>query len=134
MVTPFSYGELMARMNEIMRQRQVEGTNSIVIGEVSIDRNTRQVTVGEREVRLSEKEFALLLALAEEPTTVISKEEILQKVWGYRSIGHTRTLDAHANRLRRKLDPDGSRHLIQSMWGVAYAFTWPVKNEQRGTE
>ncbi len=58
-------------------------------------------------------------ALASDPTRVFSKEELLRDVWGYRSLGRTRTLDSHASRLRRKLDPDHGRFVV-NCWGVGY--------------
>ena len=76
-------------------------------------------TVGEREVVLANKEFALLRALATEPHRVFTKEELLRDVWGFRSMGRTRTLDSHASRLRRKLDPEGARFVF-NCWGVGY--------------
>ena len=75
--------------------------------------------VGERRVALANKEFALLNALAAEPTRVFTKEELLRDVWGFRSMGRTRTLDSHASRLRRKLDPEAGRYVI-NIWGVGY--------------
>jgi DNA-binding response OmpR family regulator len=63
------------------------------------------------------KEFALLRALAAEPHRVFTKDELLRDVWGFRSKGRTRTLDSHASRLRRKLDPDGARYVF-NCWGV----------------
>ncbi len=64
------------------------------------------------------KEFALLRALATEPSLVFSKE-LLRDVWGFRSLGRTRRLDSHASRLRRKLDPDHCRFIV-NVWGVGY--------------
>jgi Transcriptional regulatory protein, C terminal len=65
------------------------------------------------------KEFSLLRALAADPTRVFTKEELLRDVWGFRSMGRTRTLDSHASRLRRKLDPEDGRYVINH-WGVGY--------------
>ncbi len=79
----------------------------------------REVLVGERVVRLANKEFELLRALASEPERVFTKQELLQDVWGFRSMGRTRTLDSHASRLRRKLDPEHGR-FVQNIWGVGY--------------
>ena len=70
-------------------------------------------------MRLANKEFALLRTLAAEPTRVFTKQELLRDVWGFRSMGRTRTLDSHASRLRRKLDPDHGR-FVQNVWGVGY--------------
>ncbi len=73
---------------------------------------------GER-LSLSQKEFALLRLLATEPTRVFTKEELLRTVWGFRSMGTTRTLDSHACRLRAKLGAQGD-HFVLNVWGVGY--------------
>ena len=72
-----------------------------------------------RRLELSQKEFALLKALATDPTRVCTKEELLRDVWGFRAMGSTRTLDSHACRLRQKLGRDGDRFVI-NVWGVGY--------------
>jgi DNA-binding response OmpR family regulator len=89
------------------------------VGEIVIDPVRREVKVGEHQVHLANKEFALLRVLASDPIRVFSKEELLRDVWGYQSIGRTRTLDSHASRLRRKLDPEQARYVI-NCWGVGY--------------
>ena len=66
----------------------------------------------------------LLRALAAEPTRVFSKQELLRDVWGFRSMGKTRTLDSHASRLRRKLDPEAGRFVV-NCWGVGYRLVEP---------
>ena len=75
--------------------------------------------VADREVALANKEFTLLRALAADPHRVFTKEELLRDVWGFRSMGRTRTLDSHASRLRRKLDPEAGRYVV-NCWGVGY--------------
>ena len=70
-------------------------------------------------VELSAKEFALLRALAAEPTRVFTKDELLRGVWGFRATGATRTLDSHACRLRKKLGVQGDQ-LVVNVWGVGY--------------
>lgn len=115
---PFSYSELLARIGAVLRRRSGTSPVSRVDG-IEIDHRQRTVRVGGRPVRLSGKEYSLLCALAAEPTRVFTKEELLREVWGYRSIGHTRTLEAHASRLRRKLDPEGGR-FVSNCWGVGY--------------
>jgi DNA-binding response OmpR family regulator len=84
-----------------------------------VDPVRREVTVGGRPVRLANKEFELLRTLASEPQRVFTKQELLRDVWGFRSLGRTRTLDSHASRLRRKLDPEHGR-FVQNIWGVGY--------------
>jgi DNA-binding response OmpR family regulator len=116
---PFHYPELLARVAAVLRRRNGHRAGPVQIGELTIDPVTRRVTVGEREVRLANKEFALLRALAGEPHRVFTKHELLRDVWGFRAEGRTRTLDSHASRLRRKLDPDGARYVF-NCWGVGY--------------
>jgi DNA-binding response OmpR family regulator len=77
--------------------------------------------VGDREVNLAKKEFTLLRVLAGDPTRVFSKDELLRDVWGLAAPpGHTRTLDSHASRLRRKLDPDEAGRFVINCWGIGY--------------
>lgn len=77
---------------------------------------------------LSNKEFTLLRRLASEPTRVFTKEELLRDVWGFRSLGTTRTLDSHACRLRLKLGVEGDRFVL-NVWGVGYRLVDPVPVE-----
>jgi DNA-binding response OmpR family regulator len=116
---PFSYAELAARVAAVLRRRAGRRHGPIRIGDLTVDAIRRRVTVDDREVVLANKEFALLRALAAEPHRVFTKEELLRDVWGFRSMGRTRTLDSHASRLRRKLDPDGARYVF-NCWGVGY--------------
>ena len=116
---PYAYGELLARINAALRRRASETTTRITVGDLEIDTIEQKVTIDGREVRLSPKEYALLRFLASEPQRVFSKEECLAEIWCYRSLGHSRTLDAHASRLRRKLDPEHGRWAIPC-WGVGY--------------
>jgi DNA-binding response OmpR family regulator len=116
---PFRYEELRARIGAVLRRRASRRDGPIRVGDLAIDPVRRRVTVGEREVQLAKKEFGLLRVLASDPTRVFSKEELLRDVWGFRSPGRTRTLDSHASRLRRKLDPEHSRYVI-NCWGIGY--------------
>jgi DNA-binding response OmpR family regulator len=119
LVKPFHYPELRARVDSVLRRRRQRREGPCRVGEIVIDPGRRRVRVGDRDVELSNKEFALLRALAADPTKVFSKEELLRDVWGYRSLGRTRTLDSHASRLRRKLDPEHCRFVV-NCWGVGY--------------
>jgi DNA-binding response OmpR family regulator len=118
-VKPFHYPELLARVTAVLRRRIDRRRGPVRVGELVIDPVTRRVRVGDRQVGLANKEYALLRALASEPHRVFTKEELLRDVWGFRSMGRTRTLDSHASRLRRKLDPDGIRYVF-NCWGVGY--------------
>ena len=116
---PFSYVELAARIRAVLRRREGPRRGPLRVGELSVDPVRREVAVGGRPVRLANKEFELLRTLASEPQRVFTKQELLRDVWGFRSLGRTRTLDSHASRLRRKLDPEHGR-FVQNIWGVGY--------------
>jgi DNA-binding response OmpR family regulator len=117
---PFSYGELRMRVQAVLRRtHERRGRGRLRVGGLEIDPASREVRVHARRVPLSQKEFALLLALAAEPTRVFTKEELLRDVWGFRSMGTTRTLDSHACRLRHKLGAAGDRFVV-NVWGVGY--------------
>jgi len=116
---PFDLEELRARIGAVLRRRASRRDGPLRVGELIVDPLRRRVTVGSREVALSKKEFALLRILASDPTRVFAKQDLLLEVWGFRNPGRTRTLDSHASRLRRKLDPEHSRYVINS-WGIGY--------------
>jgi DNA-binding response OmpR family regulator len=127
---PFSYGELRLRIAAVLRRTyERQGRGTLRVGDLEVDPAAREVRLRGRPVTLSQKEFALLRALAAEPTRVLTKEELLRDVWGFRSLGTTRTLDSHACRLRRKLGAEGDRFVV-NVWGVGYRLVdGPVMEE-----
>lgn len=117
---PFSYSELRLRIIAMLRRtREQRRQGRLRVGELELDPAAREVRLRGRRIALSQKEFALLRALAADPTRVLTKEELLRDVWGFRSLGTTRTLDSHACRLRHKLGADGDRFVV-NVWGVGY--------------
>jgi DNA-binding response OmpR family regulator len=117
---PFSYSELRLRIVAVLRRtRERHGHGRLRVGELELDPVAHEVRLRGRRIDLSQKEFALLRALAADPTRVLTKEELLRDVWGFRSLGTTRTLDSHACRLRQKLGGDGDRFVV-NVWGVGY--------------
>lgn len=117
---PFSYPELRARVIALLRRsRRRPGAGRVRIGRLELDPMARQVWLHGEPLQLSKKEFALTRALAAEPTRVFTREELLRGVWGFRSMGATRTLDSHAARLRKKLNARGDSFVI-NVWGVGY--------------
>ncbi len=119
-IKPFSYPELRLRLHAVLRRtRERQGRGRLRVGELELDPAARVVLLRGRRINLSQKEFALLRALAADPTRVWTKEELLRTVWGFRSMGATRTLDSHACRLRAKLGRAGDRYVI-NVWGVGY--------------
>ena len=120
---PFLYAELVARIRAVLRRAEGRRARGVMrVGELTLDPSTRAVRLAGRRVELAAKEFALLQALAEQPTHVYRKQELLRDVWGYLSPGNTRTLDAHACRLRKKLRPS-ARQWIVNVRGVGYKLT-----------
>lgn len=117
---PFSYQELQARIRALLARsgRRARGSRTR-IGPLEIDTVSHQVWLDGRAVELSGKEYSLLVALAEDPMRVYTREELLSGVWGFPQLCPTRTLDTHACRLRHKLSRGGARFVI-NVWGVGY--------------
>ena len=120
LVKPFSYPELRERIRALLRRASGKRRlGRIRVGDLEIDPTAREVLLRGRRLRISQKEFALLRALAAEPTRVFTKAELLRDIWGFNDLGATRTLDSHACRLRQKLQTDGDRYVV-NVWGVGY--------------
>jgi DNA-binding response OmpR family regulator len=116
------YLELRARIGALLRRvraaREVDTT--VAIGELEIDTSSRRATLAGTSLELRRLEFDLLLHMAHEPTRVFERRELLRSVWGYGSGCSTRTVDSHASRLRRKLDPQGAGAWVLGVRGVGY--------------
>ena len=113
-VKPFSPKELLARVRAVLRRaKPAPGAAALAIGALAIDQGTRTVTVQGAPLTLTHKEFELLGALAEAQGRVLSREFLLDRVWGYSRAGEieSRTVDVHVRRLRVKLGPEGRRIL-----------------------
>jgi DNA-binding response OmpR family regulator len=119
-VRPFHYEELLARIRAVLRRSAPAERERIEAGGVAVDCATRRVTVDGRLAVLAGKEYELLLKLLADPCRVFTKEELLRDVWGFRSLGRTRTLDSHASRLRRKLGAGSGGPYVRNVWGVGY--------------
>jgi two-component system alkaline phosphatase synthesis response regulator PhoP len=117
---PFNPRELVARVKAILRRtrRAVRSEAPIHVGDVTIDPARYEVTVAGRPVKLRPKEFDLLLALAEHQGLVLSREQLLDLVWGYEFYGETRTVDVHIGHLRKRLA--GSNVEIETILSVGY--------------
>jgi DNA-binding response OmpR family regulator len=117
---PFNYEELLARIRAVLRRSGQPRRELLEAGVIFVDRRTRRVTVRGEHVELAGREFELLARLASDPHRVFTKEELLREVWGYRSLGRTRTLDSHASRVRRKLCRVADDRFVVNVWGVGY--------------
>jgi DNA-binding response OmpR family regulator len=124
---PFSPRELVARVKAVLRRSKPAAAEAVEVVErdgLSIDTQRRQVQVeGRGAVELTAKEFDLLLVLASNPGIVLTRERLMEKVWGYEYIGDTRTVDVYIRHLREKLaDNADSPRFIQTVRGVGYRF------------
>jgi len=120
---PFSPRELVARMKAVLRRTDGRRAEDVLMLEdVVLDRNAREVSVEGRAVELTTKEFDLLAMLIENPGVVISRDQLLDRVWGMTYPGGTRTVDVHVAQLRRKL---GKPELIRTVRGAGYKTVRP---------
>ncbi|HEY9496338.1 MAG TPA: response regulator transcription factor [Intrasporangium sp.] len=121
---PFRMREVVARIQALLRrverarQMAAQGEPAIAINGLRLDRAARRVTVDGGQVHLTPLEFDLLVALAEEPGTVRSREDLMREVWGWAEASGTRTLDSHIKSLRAKI----GAHRVRTVHGVGYAF------------
>jgi DNA-binding response OmpR family regulator len=122
MTKPFNPRELVARVKSILRRstpdRRKEPESAVLQhGDLVIDAGRREVKVGADEVQLAPKEFDLLWELLDHRGLVLTRDQLLERVWGYTFAGDTRTVDVHVRQLRRKL---GEASPIVTVWGVGY--------------
>ena len=126
---PFSIRELIARVRALLRrveldQPESEEVDELVFGELRIEPTKRKVQLEGEYVELTAKEFDLLAIFARNPGKAFSRQELLDKVWGYQYAGYSHTVNSHINRLRSKIEPDPSNpRYVQTVWGVGYRFT-----------
>jgi len=130
---PFNPRELVARVKSILRratpERREHETEIITHGDLSVDAGRREVRVGEEEIQLAPKEFDLLWELLDHRGLVLTRDQLLERVWGYTFAGDTRTVDVHVRQLRRKL---GDASPIVTVWGVGYKVS-PAKDAKKDT-
>jgi DNA-binding response OmpR family regulator len=121
MTKPFNPRELVARVRAILRRSTAHGADreSAVIqhGDLTVDAGRREAKVGDTEIQLAPKEFDLLWELLDHRGLVLTRDQLLERVWGYTFAGDTRTVDVHVRQLRRKL---GDASPIVTVWGVGY--------------
>ena len=127
---PFSLRELTVRVKAILRRmdrvRSLGQSEPIRRGDLAIDPARRRVTVGGGEIALTPLEFEILHTLAREPGVVLGREQLMDRVWGYRDFAGGRVVDSHVARIRKKLGEDGGEpRFIRTVHGVGYAFREP---------
>ena len=123
---PFSPKELMARIGAVLRRAgSANPSRPMVFGELSISPKSRSVILKGQPIALPPKEFDLLLKLAQNEHIVLSREQLLETIWGYSYTGDSRTVDTHVKSLRDHLGD--YRNVIQTVWGVGYKFEYAKK-------
>jgi DNA-binding response OmpR family regulator len=120
LVKPFEEPELLARVRALLRRWKVNGAQKIQLGSLVLDRQARDVMVGKGKVTLPRKEFELLLTLGSSPGTTLSRDVLIERIWGYEFEGTARTVDVHINRLRERFPESQFGFRIATIRGMGY--------------
>ncbi|HEY8529477.1 MAG TPA: response regulator transcription factor [Paenibacillaceae bacterium] len=120
LVKPFEPSELVARVKALLRRYRIAVSRQVRIGEVTLDRGTYEVTVAGERIALPPKEFELLFKLASYPGQTLTRERLIEEIWGYDFEGNERTLDVHINRLRDRFPEDRHSFRIATVRGLGY--------------
>jgi DNA-binding response OmpR family regulator len=120
LVKPFERRELLARIRALLRRRPPRGTASLSVGDLTLNPDTREVRRSERELELTNREFELLEYLMRNERLVVSRERLLDDVWGYDPTAATNTIDVFISNLRRKLEAGGEPRLLHTKRGAGY--------------
>lgn len=125
---PFNILEVKARIKAIIRRNQKKTVTepkpkTLVEGDMTIEVDSRRVTIAGKDINLTAKEFNILTLLLFHPNKVYSRDDLLKEIWGSDALGDGRTVDVHVRRLREKIESDpGDPKYIQTKWGVGYYF------------
>ncbi len=120
LVKPFERDELLARMRALLRRRPPRGSAYLVVGNLRLNPDTREVFRGERQLDLTAREFELLEYLMRNARIVVSRQTLLDEVWGYHPFAETNTVDVFISNLRRKLEDGGEPRVLHTMRGAGY--------------
>jgi DNA-binding response OmpR family regulator len=120
LVKPFEREELLARLRSLLRRRPPRGSAFIVVGDLRLNPDARQVYRGDREIELTAREFELLEHLMRNERIVVSRQALLDEVWGYDPFAETNTVDVFISNLRRKLEAAGEPRILHTVRGAGY--------------
>jgi two-component system OmpR family response regulator len=119
-VKPFSLEELLARVRAHLRRTQEDNPDLLQFTDLRLNRSTREVSRGDRAIELTAKEFELLEYLMSHPRQVLTRDQILERVWGYDFMGDSNIIEVYVRYLRLKLEAQQEKRLIQTVRGVGY--------------
>jgi DNA-binding response OmpR family regulator len=120
LVKPFERQELLARMRALLRRRPPRGEANLVVGDLSLNPDTHEVRRGDRDIELTQREFELLEFLMRNERIVVSRQRLLDEVWGYDPFSTTNTIEVFVSNLRRKLEAGGEPRLLHTIRGAGY--------------
>ena len=120
LIKPFERQELLARLRALLRRRPPRGSASLVVADLSLNPDSHEVHRGERTVKLTQREFELLEYLMRNERLVISRQRLLDEVWGYDPFSITNTIEVFVSNLRRKLEAGGEPRLLHTVRGAGY--------------
>jgi two-component system, OmpR family, response regulator MprA len=120
LVKPFERQEFLARIRALLRRRPPRGTASMTVADLNLNPDTREVSRGARSIELTNREFELLEYLMRNERLVVSRERLLDEVWGYDPMAATNTVDVFISNLRRKLEAGGESRLLHTKRGAGY--------------
>ena len=120
LVKPFERQELLARMRALLRRRPPRGEANLVVGDLTLNPDTHEVRRGERDIELTQREFELLEFLMRNERIVVSRQRLLDEVWGYDPFSTTNTIEVFVSNLRRKLEAGGEPRLLHTIRGAGY--------------
>jgi DNA-binding response OmpR family regulator len=120
LVKPFERQELLARLRALLRRRPPRGSASVVVGDLALNPDTHEVSRGDREIDLTQREFELLEYLMRNERIVVPRQRLLEEVWGYDPFATTNTIEVFVSNLRRKLESGGEARLLHTIRGAGY--------------
>lgn len=120
LVKPFEPLELVARVKALLKRYRIATSQTVQVGELLMDRKTHEISVGGEPLTLPLKEFELLFKLASYPGKTLSREQLIEDIWGYDFEGNERTLDVHINRLRERFPEERHTFRIRTIRGLGY--------------
>jgi two-component system, OmpR family, response regulator MprA len=120
LVKPFERQELLARMRALLRRRPPRGSAPLRVADLSLNVDTHEIKRGERSIELTQREFELLEYLMRNERIVISRQRLLDEVWGYDPFSTTNTIEVFVSNLRRKLEAEGEPRLLHTIRGAGY--------------